>query len=109
MTGYVASSNVIAIAVGYSVGMPKRRERVSGRTAPTARPYFHPQISPHSRTGMCIGSSIRPTAGICPVKKGSTSPMATKRAPRIICLICVCFMVDPVLSGVLSCDRAAKA
>src|SRR5699024_3902643 len=34
-------------------------------------------------TGMCMGSSMLPIWGICPVKKGSTSPRAKNRAARV--------------------------
>ena len=30
---------------------------------PTPKPHCQPQIRPHSSTGMCMGSSIWPTAG----------------------------------------------
>ena len=69
--------------VGYSTGMPNSSPRSSGITAPTARPYGQPHTMPHSSTGMCIGSSILPICGICPVISGSTRPRAKNRAERV--------------------------
>ena len=76
----------MAAAVGKRGGIPNSAERSSGVTKPTAAPYCQPQISPHRNTGMCMGSSMLPICGICPVKKGSTSPSARKRAARVSCL-----------------------
>ena len=72
-------------------------ERISGRTKPTTPPYCQPQISPHSRTGRCMGSSMLPTWGICPVKKGRTIPRARNMADstrfRTYCLTVFFFIV----------------
>ena len=43
---------------------------------PTASPQPQPQTNPQSRAGMCIGQSMEPICGICPVRKGRTSAMA---------------------------------
>jgi hypothetical protein len=45
--------------------------RNNGDMKPTARPYGHPQMKPQSSTGRCIGRSMFPNCGICPVKNGS--------------------------------------
>ena len=42
----------------------------------TVAPYPGPHISPQSITLRCIGKSIFPISGICPVTKGRTSPIA---------------------------------
>ena len=73
----------MAVAVGNRGGIPNSTERISGTMKPTAAPYCQPQISPHRNTGMCMGSSMLPIWGICPVKKGSTSPRARNRAARV--------------------------
>ncbi len=84
-TPYAASSNAIAAAVGNSGGMPRISERSSGETAPTTSPYTGPHTKPVRNAGMCIGESIAPTAGICPVRNGrymasaSIMPANTRR------------------------------
>ena len=66
----------MATAVGNISGMPKSTERRSGEMNPTASPHGQPQTKPHSSAGMCIGQSMEPICGICPVKNGRTSAMA---------------------------------
>ena len=61
-------------------GIPNITYRSSGSTKPTTPPYCQPQIKPHSSTGRCIGSSMLPIWGICPVKKGRTRPIAINMA-----------------------------
>ena len=85
----------MAAATGYSGGIPKIRERMTGRTAPTARPYCQPQISPQKNTGMCMGSSILPICGMLPVIMGSTIPSAANIAERVRFFICF-FISHPV-------------
>lgn len=68
---YAASSNAIHTAVGNIGGIPRATERSRGEINPTARPQGQPHINPHISTGMCIGQSIAPIWGICPVKKGN--------------------------------------
>ena len=53
-------------------GNPNNTERKRGATNPTASPQGQPQIKPHSKAGICIGQSMEPISGICPVIKGST-------------------------------------
>ena len=55
-----------------SGGIASIRCRVSGASSPTASAYGQPQTKPHSSTGRCIGKSIEPICGICPVRKGMT-------------------------------------
>ena len=89
---YTANSKAIATAVGYSFGVVNSILRSRGRIKPTPRPHCQPQMSPHSSTGMCIGNSIFPIWGICPVKKGSTSPMARNMADRVsLTTVLFCF------------------
>ena len=83
---YVASSNAMHTAFGKSAGMPNRTPRKSGVINPINRPYGHPQIYPHNSTGICIGQSIFPIAGICIVIKGRISPIARNIAARILFL-----------------------
>ena len=66
----------MATAAGNIVGMPKSAERSSGAIKPTASPHGQPQTKPHSSAGMCIGQSMEPICGICPVKNGRTSAIA---------------------------------
>ena len=73
-------------AFGKSAGMPNRTPRKSGVINPINRPYGHPQIYPHNSTGICIGQSIFPIAGICIVIKGRISPIARNIAARILFL-----------------------
>jgi hypothetical protein len=57
---------------GNSGGIPSVSERNSGAINPTKSPSGQPQIKPHSSTGRCIGHSIEPISGICPVRNGIT-------------------------------------
>ena len=70
----------IASAMGIKGGMPNIKERKMGLTRPAIRPQGHPQMKPHSSTGMCMGLSMLPICGICPVKKGSSRASAIKNA-----------------------------
>ena len=54
---------------------------------PTANPYFQPQMKPHNKTGMCIGRSILPICGICPVANGRIIPRAIISPANTIFLI----------------------
>ena len=81
---YVINSNAMAVADGKKTGIPNKAERSRGNMKPTRPPYFHPQISPHRNTGMCIGNNLLPICGICPVKKGSISPNARNIAATVI-------------------------
>ena len=60
----------MAMAVGNMGGAVRTALRSRGRRKPTAKPYFQPQRRPHSSTGRCMGQSMFPIWGICPVKKG---------------------------------------
>ena len=57
-------------------GMKNSAKRRMGIIKPTAVPYCQPQIKAHRNTGRCMGSNMLPISLICPVKKGSTKPMA---------------------------------
>ena len=70
----------MATPVGKIGGMPKRANRSSGDTAPTAMAHQGPQRKPASSTGMCMGLSALPIWGICPVRKGSTMHSARQTA-----------------------------
>lgn len=70
-------------------GIENRACLKSGKIKPINKPYSLPQIKPHSKTGICIGSNIVPISGICPVTKGKTSPSAKKNALRVIFFICL--------------------
>lgn len=48
-----------------------------------ARPYCQPRIRPQISTGMCIGRSIFPTAGIWPKKNGRIRPIAKSMPERV--------------------------
>jgi hypothetical protein len=72
-------------AVGNIGGNPPViSERKTGATAPTVKPHCQPQINPQSNTGICIGQSIEPISGICPVRKGKTYAIAKNKAANII-------------------------
>ena len=58
-------------------------DRIIGVINPTIKPYLQPQISPHNKIGICIGKSILPICGICPVNKGRISPMAINIADKV--------------------------
>ena len=60
--------------------MENSAERSSGHKKPISSPQGPPTIMPHSSTGMCIGKSMEPISGICPVKNGSTRPRARNMA-----------------------------
>ena len=74
------AGKAMASAVGTSGGMPNSRLRAMGSTKPTSSPHGHPHTNPQIRAGRCRGRSMLPTSGICPVRKGSTKPMARNRA-----------------------------
>ena len=78
----------MARAVGNMGGIPKSTERSTGATKPTTRPQGQPQTKPHSSVGMCMGESMLPICGICPVRKGSTRARARKSAVYVSLRIC---------------------
>lgn len=84
---YAANSNAIQKAVGNIGGIPSVKERRRGATNPTSSPQGAPQKNPHKSTGMCIGQSILPICGICPVKNGITNAKAKNMADKVIFLI----------------------
>ena len=61
-TGSLANPKAAAVPMLCAVG---------GMIAPATRPYCQPQTKPHSSAGMCMGLSMAPNWGICPVKNGS--------------------------------------
>ncbi len=79
------------MAIGYIGGIWKIILLKIGMTNPIKRPYKGPQIYPVSKAGMCIGKSLLPILGICPVKKGSTIPNASRSPPFTILLV-DCFL-----------------
>ena len=91
-TPYVASSKAIQSAVGYIGGMANITERRSGATAPTASPQGQPHTKPQRSTGICMGESIEPICGICPVKNGSTSASARNAAANTTVLTLLFFI-----------------
>ena len=70
-------------ADGKKGGMVNIAERISGRMNAIGVANSQPQMSAHKNTGMCIGRSMLPICGICPVRNGSTSPMARNMAVRV--------------------------
>lgn len=72
----------MAAAMGSMGGEPSVTLRSSGKTAPTAAPHGAPHTKPHSSTGMCMGQSMAPNLGICPVKNGSSMPSAKNSAAQ---------------------------
>jgi hypothetical protein len=70
-------------ATGKRGGIPKINERSNGAINPTAIPHGAPQKKPHNNTGICIGQSIDPTCGICPVKNGMTNASAKNIAESV--------------------------
>ena len=81
---YPASSKDIHNAVGKSGGIPMISDLNIGKIKPTNKPYFHPQINPHNKTGICIGHNIDPISGICPVKYGNIIPSDINVADKVI-------------------------
>ena len=79
------------MAIGYIGGIPKIMLLKIGMINPIKRPYKGPQIYPVNKAGMCIGKSLLPILGICPVKKGSTIPNASRSPPFTILLV-DCFL-----------------
>jgi len=58
------------IALGNNNGIPKVTDRNNGAVTPIKAPQVPPHIKPHNKTGKCMGQSIFPICGICPVKNG---------------------------------------
>ena len=81
------------MAFGNIGGIPKIRERRIGATNPTANPHGPPQKKPHNNTGMCIGQSIEPISGICPVKNGITIANAKNIADKVKFLMLVLYIL----------------
>ena len=67
---------------GIRGGIWNRKYLMKGAINPTSAPYTGPQINPHKSTGICIGESIFPISGICPVKNGSTRQRARHMPAR---------------------------
>ena len=80
---YTASSNAIQKAFGNIGGIPNTNERKIGAIKPTLSPIGAPQKNPHNSTGICIGQSIAPICGICPVKNGITNAIAKNIADNV--------------------------
>jgi hypothetical protein len=100
----VANSNAIQNAVGNIGGIPNVKERRSGAIKPIASPQGAPQKNPHNNTGICIGQSIEPTCGICPVKNGITYANAKNMADKVSFLISFLFIfnfLSSIKKGVL--------
>ena len=92
---YAASSNAMQSAVGYIGGIPNSTERRGGATTPTASPQGQPHTKPQRSTGMCMGESIEPICGICPVKNGSISASARNAAANttVLTVMLLFFMI----------------
>ena len=78
--------------------MPNSTLRTSGSRKPTARPYCQPRIRPQISTGMCIGRSIFPTAGIWPMKSGRIRPIAKSMPERVTFFTFSIFLIPPFVS-----------
>ena len=72
----------MAMAMGYSGGIPNSTERSSGARKPRARPQGPPSTKPASSTGKCMGQSMLPTWGTWPVIMGRTKASARNSAAR---------------------------
>ena len=81
------------IAFGSMTGIPNVTLLSNGVINPTIRPYGPPRIYPHSNTGMCMGQSIFPTAGICMVINGRISPIARNNAAKTVFRTVICFFI----------------
>jgi hypothetical protein len=62
---------------------------------PNINPYGHPHMNPIKSTGICIGKSILPICGICPVRNGSTIANASPKA------VITSFLVDIFIASSL--------
>ena len=59
-----------------------------GPSIPQAHPNMGPQISPHRRTGICIGERRLPALGMAWSARGRTTQRAMQAAVVIIFLVC---------------------
>lgn len=80
-------------AVGNIGGIPKTKERKIGAIKPILNPQIGPQKNPHRSTGICMGQSMEPICGICPVKKGITNAKAKNMADKVIFLVSVAVFI----------------
>lgn len=76
---YTAISIHINSQLG-KAGIPNNRALNGAAIIPTASPYGQPHKNPQRRTGRCIGESILPIFGICPVKNGKIRQRAKQAA-----------------------------
>jgi DegV family protein with EDD domain len=70
--GHLKRGGRVSATTAFVGGMLNIKDRSSGATSPTTRPYCGPQSRPQSSTGRCMGSKALPRSRSCPVKKGST-------------------------------------
>ena len=85
---------------GYLAGVGKYNDTLItllniGVIIPTINPYFHPHTNPQINTGICIGQSIEPISGICPVKNGNNKPSAINNPDNVIFKIILCLFIVP--------------
>jgi hypothetical protein len=65
-------------AMGNIGGIVKSKLLSIGVTNPKVSPIRGPHKKPHRIIGICMGSSLFPSSGICPVIKGNKIPNAKK-------------------------------
>jgi hypothetical protein len=70
-------------------GIENNANLISGAVNPTSPAHCHLQKNAQINTGMCIGHSMLPIAGICPVKNGSISAAARQSDESVRSLITV--------------------
>ena len=89
MSPYVASSKAMAIPKGIG-GIENNPNLNNGATKPTTLAHFQLTKNAHNSTGKCIGQSIAPICGTCPVTKGSSIASA-RHTPEIVTFFTVLF------------------
>ena len=82
-TAVILTGDVVWDTMEFLPRIPSTIDLNTGAINPTTNPYFHPQINPHNKTGICIGHNIEPISGICPVKNGNTNVNDKKIADNV--------------------------
>ena len=99
----VRAGKAVQNALRGSVDVPAARAAAAGGVQPSGdhakscSGYHQRQperIIPQKKTGRCMGKSIFPTSGICPVKNGSTMPMAINIAESTRFFKAECFIAS---------------